>query len=139
VVPTIHDMDRRAYLKSAANHEFYEPHDVDHLLGMWLTDLPYGAPGMAGILFTRAPGEPDFADREGRILEQVVPAFQAAARRASRVEKAHQERIALGAMVSAASPGAHVAFDPEGRLLWVSAEALLAPLLALAPCSAAHL
>jgi DNA-binding CsgD family transcriptional regulator len=86
---------------------------------------------MAGILFTRAPGEPDFAEREGQILEQVVPVFQAAARRVRRVEQAHAERVALGASVSAASPGAHAAFDPEGRLLWISAEAeaLLAPLL----------
>jgi DNA-binding CsgD family transcriptional regulator len=123
VVLTIHDMDQRAYLRSAAYNEFYRPHDMHHLLGMWLTDQPYGTPGMAGILFTRAPGEADFAERDGQVLAQVVPAFQAAARRARKVEQVHGERVALGAVVSAVAPGAHVAFDAEGRLLWISAEA----------------
>ncbi len=123
VVLTIHAMDRRGFQKSAAYTDFYRPHDMEHLLGMWLTDLPYGAPGMAGILFTRAPGEPDFAEREARVLAQVVPSFQAAARRARRFERASAERIALGALVSAVAPGAHLAFDLEGRPLWISAEA----------------
>jgi DNA-binding CsgD family transcriptional regulator len=131
VVLTIHDMDRRAYRGSLVYQDFYRPHGMEHLLGMWLTDLPYGAPGMAGILFTRALGEPDFAERDGQALARVVPAFQAAARRARKVEQVHGERVALGAVVSAVAPGAHVAFDPEGRLLWLSAEAeaRLGPLL----------
>jgi DNA-binding CsgD family transcriptional regulator len=131
VVLTIHQIDRRAYLRSAAYHEFYRPHDVEHLLGMWLTDLPYGAPGMAGILLTRASRAPDFTEREARVLSRAMPALQAAARRIQRVERALTERRALGALVSAVTPGAHVALDTAGRPLWISpeAETLLAPVL----------
>ena len=129
VVLTIHGLDRRAYLGSAAYNEFYRPHDVEHLLGMWLTDLPYGTPGMAGILLTRAHGEPDFTEDEVRILERLTPALRAAARRIQHVERALTERVALGALLSTVAPGALVAFDAAGRPLWVSpeAEALLAP------------
>jgi DNA-binding CsgD family transcriptional regulator len=132
VVLTVHEMDRRAYRRSAAYTDFYRPHDMEHLLGMWLTDLPYGAPGMAGILFTRARGEPDFSERDAQILVRMVPALQAAARRIQRVERVMGERRGLFAIASALAPGAHVAFDTAGRPLWVSpeAEALLAPLLA---------
>jgi DNA-binding CsgD family transcriptional regulator len=131
VVLTLHEMDRRAYLRSGAYHAFYRPHDVEHLLGVWLNDLPYGAPGMAGILFTRAPEEPDFDAQEARMLTRAAPALQAAARRIHRVERALTERRALGAVLSAVAPGAHAAFDTRGRLLWISpeAEALLAPAL----------
>ncbi len=131
VVLTVHAMDRRAYLRSAAYHDFYRPHDMEHLLGMWLTDLPYGAPGMAGILFTRASGQPDFTEQDAGTLARVVPSFQAAARRVERVDRALTERRALGALLSAVAPGARVAFDLGGRPLWISpeAEALLAPAL----------
>jgi DNA-binding CsgD family transcriptional regulator len=130
-VLTVHEMDRQAYHRSAAYNEFYRRHDMEHLLGIWLTDLPYGAPGMAGILLTRSHGEPDFEEGDARLLARAVPSLQAAARRIQRVERAHSERGALGAILSAVAPGAHVALDTAGRLLWISpeAEALLAPIL----------
>ena len=131
IILTIHDMDRRAYVRSAAYNEFYRPHDMEHLLGMWITELPYGAPGMAGILLTRARTEPDFTEGDAQVLARALPAFQAAGRRIQRVEQALTERRALAALVTRVAPGAYVAFDTAGRPLWVSAEAeaLLAPLL----------
>jgi DNA-binding CsgD family transcriptional regulator len=122
-VITIRDMDRRDYERSAAYNEFYRPHDVHHLLGLWMTSLPYGAPGMTGILFTRAPGEEDFSEGELRALTRAASAFRAIATRLDRMERVERERRALQAVVSAVAPGARLAIDRTGRLLWISAEA----------------
>jgi DNA-binding CsgD family transcriptional regulator len=130
-VLTIHDLDPDDYRRSIAYNEFYKPHDVHHLLGLWLTSLPYGAPGMIGVLLTRAARERDFSERDAVSLSRLVPAFRAAARRFDRIERHEGERRALGGLVAAVAPGAHLAFDRSGRLLWVSAEAeaLLGPAL----------
>jgi DNA-binding CsgD family transcriptional regulator len=123
----LQDLDPLTYRKSAAYNEFYQPHDVHHLLGLWLTSLPYGAPGMAGILFTRAAFEPDFSAAEARTLTHALPTFRAAVRRVDRVDRNDRERRALEGVVSALAPGAYLALDRTGRLLWSSpaADAML--------------
>jgi DNA-binding CsgD family transcriptional regulator len=130
-IQTIHALDPNDYRRSAAYNEFYRPHDVHHLLGLWLTSLPYGAPGMTGILLTRAASESDFTGRDSASLSRALPAFRAAVRRLDRMERHESERRALGGLVAAVAPGAYLAFDRSGRLLWVSAEAeaLLGPAL----------
>jgi len=79
--------DERRYRRSAAYHEFYAPHDMEHLLGSGLTPIRYGAPGMTGILFSRSRRQPPFDDTDFAILREATPAFQAAVRRSDRLSR----------------------------------------------------
>jgi DNA-binding CsgD family transcriptional regulator len=87
--------DERRYRRSAAYHEFYARHDMEHLLGSGLTAIRYGAPGMTGILFTRSRREPPFGADEFAIVRRAVPAFQAARRRSDRLADEERTRRAL--------------------------------------------
>jgi len=128
-VVVLRELEPREYLRSGAYQEFYRPHDVHHLLGLWLTDLPYGAPGMTGILFTRAEREADFSKDDARALARALPSFQAAARRFDRLDRDRRE---IRGVLAAFAPGARLALSRDARLLWISpeAEALLGPSLA---------
>jgi DNA-binding CsgD family transcriptional regulator len=91
----LHGFDERSYRRSAAYHEFYARHDMEHLLGSGLTSIRYGAPGMTGILFTRSRREPPFGADEFAIVRRAVPAFQAACRRSDRLAEEERARHAL--------------------------------------------
>jgi DNA-binding CsgD family transcriptional regulator len=120
-------VEPRAYRRSAAYGEFYAAFEMEHLVCAWLTHLPYGAPGMTGLLFARSPGRGDFGDADQRVLTRVLPSLAAAAARAERLHDLAAERDALQAIVDASAPRARLVVSADGKVVWASeaCEALL--------------
>jgi DNA-binding CsgD family transcriptional regulator len=117
-------VDPKQFRRSRAYVDYYRPHDLEHLLGVWLRGNRYGLPGMTGILLARSRREPEFTKTDLRLIEAALPALQAAARRSVRAEAVEAERRALAAML-ACDPAerARAVFDAEGRTLWCSPSA----------------
>src|SRR5262249_8546116 len=114
--------DRKAFRRSAAYGEFYRPHDLDHLACVWLTQLPYGAPGMTGLMLARSDRGGDFERDEQRALDAVLPALSAAAARATRLRELDRQREALEA--TAAASGPRLVLSRHGIVVWASRTAL---------------
>lgn len=128
VVHVTHEVDPGEYHASPAYHEFYRPHELEHIVCTWLTDRTlYGSPGMVGLLLARSPRASDFSGEDVRLLEQALPALTAATRRITRTESEARTRGALDALLAASVARPLLALDVTGRLLWMSApaEALL--------------
>jgi two-component system, NarL family, response regulator DesR len=92
-----------------------------------LTEEPYQQ-GMIGLTLGRALGQEDFSQRDVRLLARVMPAFEAATRRARRLE-ALLDRGEVLEHLAATRPV--VALDGAGTILWVvpKAERILASAL----------
>jgi DNA-binding CsgD family transcriptional regulator len=132
VVFATHTVEAREFRASAAYNEFYQPHDLEHVVCAWITSATrYGAPGMAGIFLARSAKQPDFAEREVVAVERALPAFAAAARRSARAEAEGRRHHVLDALLGSAASRPLLALDTRGRLLWIAepAERLLAPIL----------
>lgn len=132
VVFATHTVATREFRASAAYNEFYQPHDLEHVVCAWITSATrYGAPGMAGIFLARSAKQPDFAERDVQALERALPAFAAAARRSARVEVEGRRHHVLDALLANAASRPLLALDARGRLIWIAepAERLLAPIL----------
>jgi len=135
VVLATRHVDPRTFRRSTAYEEFYAVFDFEHLACAWLTHLPYGAPGMTGLLFTRPSSRDDFGDVDQRLLGRVLPALAAAAARAHRLRDLDLQRQALEAIVASreeAGP-ARLVLSPDGRIVWASTTC--APLLGSAMSS----
>lgn len=122
VVLATRSVDRKAFRRSAAYGEFYGPHELDHLACMWLTHLPYGAPGMTGLMLARSDRGGDFERDEQRALDEVLPALTAAAARAVRLRELDTQREALEAIASASGP--RLVLSRIGIVVWASRTAL---------------
>jgi DNA-binding CsgD family transcriptional regulator len=120
VVLATRRVDARAYRKSAAYGEFYSPFDLEHLACVWLTHLPYGSPGMTGVLFTRPKRGRDFDGADERLLRRVLPVLSAAVLRAERLQELDLQRQALEAMIDASSGAARAVLSPTGQTIWAS-------------------
>jgi DNA-binding CsgD family transcriptional regulator len=131
VVMITRDADiRRAFRRSDAYHEFYRPHDLEHVTCAWLSSAAhYGEPGMTGVLFGRAATEEPFSERDGCALWEALPALAAAVRRSERVAAALEACSALEAVAAASVKRPLCAFSTAGALRWSSslAGALLGP------------
>ncbi len=127
VVHATRHVDVRAFRRSTAYGEFYATFELEHLVCAWLTHLPYGAPGMTGLLFARPRGHDDFARADQAFLGRVLPALAAAAARAARMGHLDVQREALEAIVSASARPARLVVSADGRIVWASpaCEALL--------------
>jgi DNA-binding CsgD family transcriptional regulator len=132
VVHVTHEVDPGEYHASPAYHEFYRPHELEHIVCTWLTDRTlYGAPGMVGLLLARSSRASDFSAEDVRLLEHALPALTAATRRINRAESDARTRRSLDALLSASVARPLLALDATGRPLWMAApaEALLASVL----------
>jgi DNA-binding CsgD family transcriptional regulator len=109
--------------RSAAYADWYRRHDVEFLLGVWLTDLHYGAPGMTGLLITRSAREVDFDDRTYERMHHALPAFAAAARRASRLAAVEEERRVLEVAFAGDAAPPRLVLDGRGAVRFCSARA----------------
>jgi len=109
---------RRRVHRSPAYADFYRRTDAEHYLGLWPTELPYGAPGMFGVFLSRSAQSGPFDARALREIASLGPALRAMSRRVHRVARLSRERAALAAVNGGAGPrvGA-VAWDLEGRVL----------------------
>ncbi len=127
VVHATRHVDTRAFHRSVAYGEYYSAFALEHLVCAWLTHLPYGAPGMTGLLFARPPGHEDFAGADETLLGRVLPALAAAAARAARQGTLDVQREALEAIVAASARPARLVISADGRIVWASpaCEALL--------------
>src|SRR5262249_11339031 len=120
VVLATRRVDARAFRRSPAYGEFYSAFDLEHLACVWLTHLPYGAPGMTGLLFTRSQSCDDFDQHDERLLGRALPALSAAVARADRLRDLDLQRQALEAVVNADRGPARMVLSSSGHLIWAS-------------------
>jgi DNA-binding CsgD family transcriptional regulator len=124
VIVTAQDVgcSRRQFHRSYAYLDYYRRHDVEFLLGVWLTGaaLRYGSPGMTGLLLTRSARQVDFDAQTHRRMAYALPAFAAATRRASRLRQ--QQSVLEAAFLGEAAPP-RLVLDGQGALLLCSERA----------------
>ena len=126
VVLATQQVDRGAFRRSAAYGEFYRPFDLEHHACVCLKHVPYGAPGMTGLLLSRQQRTGEFQRVDARAIGEVLPVLSAAAARAQRLHALDRERDALDALASSAA--ARIVLSPTGATLWMSpAAARLVP------------
>jgi DNA-binding CsgD family transcriptional regulator len=113
-------LDDRCFHRSAAYADFYRPYEMERLIGVRLNGASYGTPGMCGILLTRSPRQPEWSAADRALLERALPAFDAAARRATRFAEREAQRSALAAVLPRAHAAHHLILDARGRLLWAA-------------------
>jgi DNA-binding CsgD family transcriptional regulator len=115
-------VDVGRFRRSEAYRDYFRRIRVDRMLVCSLTDEPYGAPGAAGMMFTRPPDRDDFGEPDARAVGEVLDAFRAAARRHARVASLERERDQLFAAARAGGE-ARLLFDTAGRVAWRSPNA----------------
>ena len=114
--------DVAAHLRSRPYADFYRPLDIAFVMGVWPTGKPYGSPDMFGVILTRPhPFEP-FADETVRQVRHLETPFRLAARRIARFS-ALEQRADVLAQLPGCKSGSLALWDPEGRLVWASAQA----------------
>lgn len=114
--------------------QFYNRWELSRLLHLRLTDTGHMQPGHAAIVCGRSARQPDFEEADLRAAQTVLPALRAALRRSTRVSSRLDSAAAVEALFERGSTRALLAFDLQGKLLWISsrAEKLLAPHLGAA-------
>ena len=95
------------------------------LLGINLSDEPYGSPRTSGVLLTRSHREPQFDAEVVRQVDQLRPALLSAARRIERVAKSRRREAALEATVERLAQRPTVIVDRMGHTLFISRDAEL--------------
>ncbi len=124
VVPRLFaEVDWADYQGGAAYNEFYGPHGVEDLLGLTLSDEPYGSPNMSGFVLTRSRSEPQFQPEVVRQVDLLRPALLAAVRRIERVAQSRRREGVLEATLERIAQGPTVVVDRKGRTLFLSREA----------------
>jgi DNA-binding CsgD family transcriptional regulator len=111
-------VDRDIYRKSLAYAEFYRPNDLDHVVCVWLTHLPYASPGMTGLMLGRDDATGDYDREDERALTSLIPALGAAAARSARLRELDRQRDVLEAL--AAAGGARLVLSRTGSVVWAS-------------------
>jgi DNA-binding CsgD family transcriptional regulator len=126
VVPRLFpEVDWALFQRGTAYNEFYRPHGVEDLLGVNLSDEPYGSPGTSGVLLTRCEREPRFDTELVNHVDRLRPGLLSAARRIERVAKVRRREAALEAAVERLSQRPTVIVDRVGHVLFMSREAEL--------------
>jgi DNA-binding CsgD family transcriptional regulator len=121
VIPRLfRELDWRAYQRGPAYNEFYRRHGIEDMLGMTLTDRPYGAPLMTGILLTRSRYEPAYDDDLRLRLSRLRPRLCSAQRRVERVARLEKQRMALELALEVIADGPVVVTDASGALVHAS-------------------
>lgn len=118
-------LSHRQFQRTRFYNEFFRPFGAEYQVAMSLAG-GWWQPGMVLLSLTRARGQRDFSSDDAKMLERVLPSFQAAILRSARVERLGGrgdvvERIAAQRPV--------LALDRTGSLLWMSAlaEQILGP------------
>jgi DNA-binding CsgD family transcriptional regulator len=75
-----------ALRRSAAWADFYRKNGIERIACLWLTDVPYGAPGMTGLLLSRPASRDDFTVGDKALLDAVLPSLSIAVRRCRRLQ-----------------------------------------------------
>jgi DNA-binding CsgD family transcriptional regulator len=119
-------VEPKALRLSAVYDEFYRRRDLDRFLTVRLSDVPYGRPGVVGMILARSRRQAPWSRRDVQAMESLVRPLQAVVRRNERWEAAQRDRRALAAVLGEVAP-ASIGFDAQARVLWISpaAEQLL--------------
>jgi DNA-binding CsgD family transcriptional regulator len=126
VVPRlVPEVDWASFQRGAAFNEFCRPHGVEDLLGLSLSDEPYGSPSTSGVLLTRSQREPQFDAEVVNQVDRLRPALLSAARRIERVAKSRRREAALAAAIERLAQRPTLIVDRVGHVLFMSREAEL--------------
>jgi DNA-binding CsgD family transcriptional regulator len=121
VVPRLFgEVDWTAYQRGSAYNEFYGRHGVEDMLGMTLTDRPYGSPLMSGILLTRSRREPEYDDDVKQQVSALRRQLCAALHRIERVARREHQRAGLELALEFVADRPVVVIDASGAVVHVS-------------------
>jgi DNA-binding CsgD family transcriptional regulator len=112
-----------AFRRSEIYRRSYLEFGVAHIVQCRLDGDTYLAPGMAALALFRRADQHDWGNREERALARVMPAFRAAARRATQLAPMLRAHPIVESMVDAADPRPRLALDSRGAILWISSRA----------------
>lgn len=112
----------KEYLSSTAYNECATRNSIDNFLHLRLNDCDMYEPGMVGIMVARTFRQPDFSEREKIIMGNLLPAFEAFARRNMRLEERLKTQPLLESLFEY-SQNPTIALDSRGRFLWASKRA----------------
>lgn len=124
VVPRLFpEIEWKKYRRGAAYNEFYGPSGVDDMLGLTLTDRPYGTPHMAGLVLTRAANEPPFEAELVRQVDRLRKILVSTVRRIERFLGLQRRHAMLEAVLDQLTSHPLIITDAAGRLVHASEEA----------------
>lgn len=114
------------YLSSAAFNECASPNKIDNFIHLRLTDSQMREPGMVAIMLSRTFRQPDFSERDKKLIRTVMPSLRAFGCRYARLNKRLKAQPFVESIFEFSHPPT-IILDPHGGLLWASerAEALL--------------
>lgn len=109
-------LSHRHFRRTRFYNEFFRPFGAEYQVAMRLAGA-WWQPGMLVLSLTRVRGQRDFSSGDASLVERVLPALQAAASRAARMERLGGrgdvcERLAAQRPV--------LALDRAGAVLWMS-------------------
>jgi DNA-binding CsgD family transcriptional regulator len=112
--------ERGRYRHSPVFEDYYRPRDIGHVLAMRLASPEYFSPGMTLLAFFRPLSRPPFAAADAGACARLVSIFDAAVRRAFRLDTERRAHAAAEALLGGR---ARLAIDAAGRVLWRSPSA----------------
>jgi DNA-binding CsgD family transcriptional regulator len=114
--------DKRTFTSCRAYADFYRPHEIGSICGLRPTGLPFGAPGMFGLMFCTPTLSRRFeVDRTKRLRQLELP-LRTAARRIARFRSVAQKQQVLQYLLER-QRGSFVLWDAEGSVVFISAKA----------------
>jgi DNA-binding CsgD family transcriptional regulator len=114
-----HNFDKQQFLRSRVNTDFYVPHEMGRMCGIWPTGLPFGQDRMFGLMVWLPTWSRHFAKVGLQRLEQLEIPLRAAARRIQRFRAAGAQTTVLYELLDR-QKRALLLWSPEGQLDWVS-------------------
>ena len=124
-VHTEDGLDWPDFLSSSAYHEFYNPLGMQQLRGIWITDVPYGTPGMTGVLISRRLRDGPFPEFADDALATLLPALEALRRRHLRLDAEKTRRARVSSAIGDLLPWPCLLIDRRGEVHWSAPEVTL--------------
>jgi serine/threonine protein kinase/DNA-binding CsgD family transcriptional regulator len=112
----------KEYLSSPAYNECATRNSIDNFLHLRLNDCDMYDPCMVGIMVARTFRQPDFSERERIVMGNLLPAFEAFARRNMRLEGRLKAQPILEALFEY-NQRPTIVLDYRGGFLWASERA----------------
>jgi len=116
-------IERKELHRSRAYREFFRAEHVEYSANLRLTPEVFGEPGASFMFMMRRPDQTDFTREEAEVMAAAMPAFQAAARRQTRIEASLAKGKMLETVVETLIGEPVLVFDQQGRPIWRSESA----------------
>ena len=117
-----HNFDKKQFLRSRANADFYVPREMGRLCGIWPTGLPFGHDGMFGMMVWTPTWSRRFAEPGMQMLQRLEVPLRAAAKRIQRFRAAEAQTGVLYELLERQKRPL-LLWSPEGHLTWASSAA----------------